>query len=421
MNEEVRRQLHRARLFLRALLKGILFGLVTGVIVGLAGGAFRYCVFWADSWFQSYHWLLYLLPVGGIAISLLYQYLAGDAAKGTNMVLQSVRDANCPPLRMAPLIFLSTVLTHLFGGSVGREGAALQLGGSITGSISRGLHMEEADTRVMVLCGMSAGFSSVFGTPITSAVFAMEIVNVGVMYYGALVPCCIAAIVAWQMASLFDNMYIGFPLPVMPSYSVTIIMRVLILALLCGILSALFWRALAYGSQGLSKLIVNPIMRVIAGGAALILLTCLVGTRAYNGSSTVLMAQALSGRAQWYDFLIKIVFTVLTIAAGYKGGEIVPTMVIGATFGTAVGPLLGLNPALAGAVGLTALFCGVTNAPLTSIVLSMELFGSSGLPYFALATAVSYLISGNGGLYSAQEIRSSKLAISDTIFTKKRS
>lgn len=403
--------MHRAKLFFRALLKGILFGVISGVIVGIAGGAFRFCVDRAGAWFHAYDWLLYFLPLGGLIIALLYKYLAGDAAKGTNMVLQSVRDANSPPLRLAPLIFISTVLTHISGGSVGREGAALQLGGGISGAISRGLHMEEGDTRVMVLCGMSAGFSSVFGTPITSAVFAMEIVNVGVMYYGALVPCCISAIIAWQIASLFVDMHIGFSLPVIPTYSISILPRVLLLALLCGVLSALFWRALAYGSSGLTKLIPNSLLRAIAGGAVIIVLTCLVGTRAYNGTSATLMAQALGGQAQWYDFLIKILFTTLTIAAGYKGGEIVPTMVIGATFGAAVGPLLGLNPALAGAVGLTALFCGVTNAPLASIVLSMELFGSSELPYFALAVAVSYLISGNGGLYSAQQIRSNKLAI----------
>lgn len=411
MRAEAALQLHRARLFFRALIKGILFGAASGVIVGFAGGAFRFCVDAAGGWFHACGWLLYLLPACGLAITLLYQYLGGDAAKGTNLVLQSARYANSPPLRMAPLIFVSTVLTHLSGGSVGREGAALQLGGSISGAISRGLHMEEGDTRVMVLCGMSAGFSAVFGTPITSAVFAMEIVNVGVMYYGALVPCCISAIIAWQIASRFGTMDVGFRLPEIPSYSVSILLRVLVLALLCGVLSALFWRALAYGSGGLAKLIPNPFARAAAGGAALILLTLLTGTRAYNGTSSALMAQAIGGQAQWYDFLLKIAFTTLTIAAGYKGGEIVPTMVVGAAFGAAAGPLLGLDPALAGAVGLTALFCGVTNAPLASIVLSMELFGSSGLPYFALAVAVSYLISGNGGLYSAQQIRSNKLVL----------
>lgn len=410
--EELR--LYRSRLFLQTLLKGIFFGLLTGGVVGLTGGAFRYVVALAGKWFGWFGWLIYLLPVGGAGIALLYKYLAGDAAKGTNLVLESAREATCPPVRMAPLIFVATTITHLLGGSVGREGAALQFGSSITGGISRLLHMDEANTRMMVLCGMAAGFSAMFGTPAASAVFAMEIVSVGVMYYGALVPCMISSVLAWQISSWIGGRVTGFTIGVLSGnvdFSLLIMMRVVVLSLLCGALSALFWRAIYYGSLGSQRLIPDPVLRALIGGAAVTGLTLLLATRAYNGTSAALLAQAIAGNAHWYDFLLKTLFTVLTIAAGFKGGEIIPTMVVGAAFGAAAGPLLGLDPSLSAAIGLASLFCGVTNAPLAAIVLCMELFGAKGLPFFALAVAVSYQISGNGGLYSAQKIVSNKLAM----------
>ncbi|NCB62409.1 MAG: chloride channel protein [Clostridia bacterium] len=382
-----------------------------GLLLGAVGAAFYYGINLVTDLRAEYPWLLYLLPAAGVVIVLLYRW-SGMQDKGTNFVLIAVKENEPMRLRTAPLIFLSTILTHLGGGSSGREGAALQIGASISSRIGYALKLEESDTKILVVCGMAAAFSALFGTPITAAVFAMEVVHVGVMHYSAIVPCVLSSLVASGLAGRLGVVPESFRLGVTPplaAMSPLVLAQVAVLAIACAFLAILFCKLMHAAPGVYQRLLPNPILRVIAGGALVILLTLLVGSRDYNGAGSHLIHAAINGEARPEAFLLKMLFTTVTLGAGFKGGEIVPVFFTGATFGCVAAPLLGLDPSLGAAVGMVAVFCGVTNCPLSSILLSVELFGGQGLPLFALACAVSYMLSGYIGLYTEQEIVYSKL------------
>lgn len=284
--------------------------------------------------------------------------------RGTNLVLTAVREAEPIRLRTAPLIFLSTILTHLVGGSAGREGAALQLGGSIGAWVGRKIHLDEKDRRIMVMCGMSAAFSGLFGTPITAAIFAMEVVSVGVMYYAAIVPCVVSSLVSVQLARFF-GLHIGTGylignVAVLGPWSMA---QVCVMGVLCALLSILFCKVMHAAPKLYAKYFPNPLVRAAVGGALVLLLTLLVGEQTYNGAGDAVIRRMLAGETISEAFLLKLVFTALTLGAGFRGGEIVPVLFTGAAFGTVVGPLLGLSQSFGGALGMTAVFCGATTAP----------------------------------------------------------
>ena len=340
----------RVRQYIVSFLKWTLIALVTGGIGGGLGAGFRYAVTYVTEFRTANPWMCYLLPVGGVIIAFLYRVTKLSGHADTNLIINSVREEGKVPILLAPVIFLSTVITHLFGGSAGREGAALQLGGCIGSFIGRGVKLDEKDMHLAVMCGMSGLFSALFGTPLTATIFAMEVISVGIIYYSAFLPCIVSALTA---------------------YGVT---------LLCGL------QPTAYRLTEIPALTVPTILLVAVIGAAAV----------------------VQGEALPYDFILKILFTVITIGFGYKGGEIIPTFFIGATMGALIGGWIGLPPQFAAAIGLVALFCGVVNCPIASLVLSIELFGSEGLLYFAVAICLSYMLSGYYGLYSGQKIMYSK-------------
>lgn len=388
-------------------LKWVLFACIIGLVVGGVSIAFYYTFGFVTGLRLANGWLLYLLPVGGLAIVLLYKICGVEKDGGTNFVLLAVRDNAALPLRTAPLVFISTMITHLFGGSSGREGAILQIGGSISSSLGRLIHLDDKDSRIITMCGMSAAFSALFGTPLTAAVFAMEMVSVGVMYYAAIVPCVVSALVGVFLARLCGIAPTAYAISALPDTTLVLMLQIIALGILCAILSAIFCR-LMHSSQRLFGKVFSPLLRIALGGALIILLTLLVGTRDYNGAGGDIIAAAIGGSAKPEAFLLKMVFTMITLGAGYKGGEIVPVFFIGSTFGCVVGSLIGLPGAFGAAIGLVSVFCGVTNCPMSSILLAMELFGGVKMPMFALAIAVSYMLSGYYSLYSEQKIVYSK-------------
>ena len=389
----------------------VIYACAIGLIVGTAGVAFHYGVDWAVQIRGAFPWLIWLLPLGGVAIIWIYRICGMEQDRGTNLVLLAVRTAEPMKLRTAPLIFLSTVLTHLLGGSAGREGAALQLGGSMGAWIGRRIHLDEKSSRVMVMCGMSAAFSALFGTPLTAAVFSMEVVSVGVMYYAALVPSLLASIVSYQLA-VRCGLHMGegyLVTDVSPMNGISMI-QVAALGALCALLSILFCQAMHKSSKLYQKLLPNSMLRVAVGGALVLGLTLLVGNQTYSGAGDPVIHRMLAGETIPTAFIMKILFTALTLGAGFRGGEIVPALFTGCAFGTLAGPMLGLSHSFGGALGMAAIFCGATNCPLSSIFLAYELFGGSDLPLYALCCATSYMLSGYYGLYSEQKILYSKFS-----------
>lgn len=389
-------------------IKWIIFALLVGSVVGVCGTAFFFALLFVTDLRGGYPWLLFLLPFGGLAIVGLYKFFHNEKDAGTNLVISAIHSGDELPLRMAPLIFVSTLITHLFGGSAGREGAALQMGGSIGNAIGQLFRFDEKDKHVMIMCGMSAAFSALFGTPMAAAIFSMEMITVGVMYYNALVPCVISSLVAHGIALGAGVENELFLIEEIPAFTIFSSVKIAILAVLCALVSILFCVILHKSEELYKHLFQNPFLRVFAGGCILILITLLTGSQTYNGTGMNIIENCIDGSVRPEAFLLKIVFTALTLGAGYKGGEIVPSFCIGASFGCLFGTLLGFSPTLCTAVGMTSVFCGVTNCPISSLLISFELFGYDGMPYFLLAIALSYMLSGYFGLYRSQKIVYSK-------------
>lgn len=387
----------------------LLHSCLIGVVVGLVAVAFHLGIDLAAELRGEYPWIIWFLPLGGVLIVLLYRVCGMEKDRGTNLVLVAVRDAERLKLRTAPLIFLSTILTHLVGGSAGREGAALQLGGSLSAYIGKKLRLDEKDERVMVMCGMAAAFSALFGTPITAAVFAMEVVTVGRMYYAAIVPCLLSSCTAALTAHAFGLHAIhGYPISDALPLELLPLLQAAVMGALCAALSVLFCVVMHRAPKLYARYLPDPLVRAAVGGALVLGLTLLAGSQTYNGAGDPVIRRMLAGETIPEAFLLKILFTALTLGAGFRGGEIVPVLFTGCAFGTWAGPALGLPHGFSGALGMAALFCGATNCPLSSIFLAFELFGGQGLPLFALCCGVSYMLSGYYGLYSEQKIIYSK-------------
>ena len=390
------------------LIKWLVLAVVTGCIVGAASTLFSFTLKAVTAYRKAHDWIFLLLPLSGLVIVFLYEKL-GKEDGGTNQVLSTVRSRDDVPILSAPLIFITTALTHLTGGSAGREGAAIQLGGSIANQLGRWIHLDEEDRHVIVMCGMSAAFSALFGTPMAAAVFALEVVSVGVMYYAALMPCMIASLVASGFAAGMGVTPESFHVTDIPVLTIESGLKMGVVALGCAVVSIVFCIALN-GAAGLYvKWFKNKYVRVVAGACLVIAVTFILRTNEYMGAGAELIEKAVEdGQADTFAFFWKMVLTALTMRAGFRGGEIVPSFCIGATFGCVMGHLMGISPSICAACGMAAVFCGVTNCPITSILIAFEMFGFKGVSFYLIAVSISYAASGYYGLYKDQTIVYSK-------------
>lgn len=400
--------LYRIKKEIKFLSKWFMISSVTGVAAGIVGTLFYFTLSYANSIRNEHNYLVLALPLGGLIIAYIYSKLEEDK-KGTNLVLDAIRSDKEVPLHMAPVIFVSTAITHLFGGSAGREGAALQMGGSIGNGIGRLFKLNKMDKPIIIMCGMSAAFSAVFGTPIAATFFSIEVVNIGVMQYSALIPCSIASILGYEVASYFGAKPELFTLHAIPDMTLITILKVIIIGAVCAAVSILFCKLLHTSHDLFKKYIPNNYLAIATGGILIIIISGILRSTDYLGAGMETIAMAIEeGRVVPYAFALKMLFTAITLGCGYKGGEIVPSFFVGATLGCALGSLLGISPTLCAALGMIAVFCGVTNSPITSLLLSFELFHYTGVFYFLLVIAVSYGLSGYSSLYHSQCIVYSK-------------
>ena len=390
------------------LVKWLMLAVLVGCIVGAASTLFSFVLKGVTNYRKENGWIFYLLPVMGLIIVFLYEKFGKDDG-GTNQVLSTVRSQDDVPLLSAPLIFNSTAFTHLAGGSSVREGAAIQLGGSIANQLGRWIHLDEEDRHVIVMCGMSAAFSALFGTPMAAAVFALEVVSVGVMYYAALMPCMIASLIASGFAAGMGVTPEAFHVVDIPELTIETGLKMGVVAAGCAVVSIVFCMVLNGVAGTYGKYFKNPYIRVVVGACLVIGITMFLGTTDYMGAGAELIEKAVEdGQARTFDFLWKLILTALTMRAGFRGGEIVPSFCIGATFGCTMGNWIGLSPSICAACGMAAVFCGVTNCPITSILIAFEMFGFKGVSFYLIAVSISYAASGYYGLYKDQTIVYSK-------------
>jgi H+/Cl- antiporter ClcA len=380
-----------------------------GAVIGVIITGFYYALHFATDVRMTHPRIIWLLPAAGLLIVLLYHLLGDFDDKGTNLVLKSISEDQKIPLKKAPLIFIGTFLTHLFGGSSGRESAALQIGGCVGQNIGRALKMHPIDKKTITMCGMSAAFAALFGTPMSAAFLAMEISSVGVLYYSALVPCVLSALTASNLAQFLGAKADVFRVEMMPQFTIRNAILAAILAILCAVLSSFFCRLLRAGGWLYRRYLPDQYIRIAVGGGIVVVLTLICRPNIYNGAGMDVIEQAFEGTVSPFAFLLKILFTVVTLEAGFKGGEIVPSLYIGATFGAACANLVGAQAPLCCAIGMGAMFCGVTNCPVASLLLCFEMFGYSGMPYYLLAIALAYAFSGYSSLYGSQRFAFSKM------------
>lgn len=397
--------------YIRVTVKWCVIGVIMGLVCGLIGALFHHAIDFGTELRLEHPWFIFLLPVGGLAIYFVYKWLKLIPDPGTDAIIHASLTGKHVTPKMALGIFFSTIVTQLVGGSGGREGAALQLGGGISGLVSKlsPYKFSLNDDRVLTLCGMSAVFSSLFGTPVTAALFCMEVGRIGSMPYAALAPCIISAYVAKYVALFTGITPTAFTLTAIPKLTPSLMIKLLILGVLCAVIAIIFCE-----SQHLSKKLFEKInivwLRPLIGSLLVLGMTLLVGSQRYNGAGMSAVRDAIElGMSTDWSFILKILFTAVSLGCGFKGGEIVPAFFTGATFGCLIAPLLGIDPGFAAAVCMVTVFCGVVNCPLASIILAVEVFNSSMLVPITLPVVICYMLSGQSSLYSSQTFVESKL------------
>ena len=392
---------------LQHLLKWLLLAFVVAVLAGTASAAFLAALDWATRTRLAHAWLIWLLPVAGFAVGWLYLRYGSSVEGGANLLIDEIHDPKkIIPLRMAPLVLGGTVLSHLFGASVGREGTAVQMGGALADQLTRMFRLNNEDRRIILMAGISAGFASVFGTPLAGALFGLEVLAIGRLRYEAMLPCLAAAVIADQVGllwgQLFNIQHTHYAVPLIPALSAWTLCAMVIAGVLFGLTGKIF----AQATHGLSALMKRRIsyapLRPLIGGLVVALAVWLLGTDRYIGLGIPTIVDALQEPLPAWDFLGKMAFTIVSLGTGFKGGEVTPLFFIGATLGNALGPLLHQPVALLAAIGFVAVFAGAANTPIASTLMAMELFGAEIGVYAAIACVVAYLFSGHAGIYRAQ-------------------
>lgn len=384
---------------LKYMAKSIAFSIIIGIICGAIGTLFSKTVALATAIRTQNTWLLFLLPIAGILTVLIYKLLKiGNT--GTIQVFNSAKNDEPIPIHLAPAIFLATVLTHLCGGSAGKEGAALQIGGGVSAVLSRIFKLDAKIQKSLILCGMAALFSAVFGTPLAAAVFVIEAVRIKKSRFFEIIPCFISSLTAFMIALLLKAHPERFTLSFVPDFSAGLMLKIILISIAAAIIGIVFYLALKYTSRLFKFLFKNDYIRIVFGGIAVILISIAIKNRDYNGSSIEVITRIFDdGEIKYEAFALKLLLTAVTMGSGYKGGEIIPSLFIGSALGGAIASVLELSVPFGAAIGMAALFCSVTKCPIASILLCFELFSGKGIVFLIIAVIIGLLVSGNCSLY----------------------
>ena len=391
--------------------KWLFLATLVAVLAGSASALFLFALEWAIATHASHRWLLWLLPLAGVAVGWVYLKVGQQVEAGNNLLIDEIHDPKkVIPLRMAPLVLLATVISHLFGASVGREGTAVQMGGALADQLTKLFRLARDERRILLMAGISSGFASVFGTPLAGAVFGLEVLAIGRVRYDALLACFIAAIVADKVGLLWGIHHTHYLIPSIPEFSYWGLAAMVIAGALFGLTGKCFAISTHLLSAHFKRWVRYAPLRPLLGGLAIATVAWFAHGDRYLGLGIPTIVQAFEQPLPAYDFLGKFGYTVASLASGFKGGEVTPLFYIGATLGNALAPLLDLPFPLLAGVGFVAVFAGAANTPLASTLMAMELFGSEIGLYAGVACVVSYLFSGYSSIYHSQRVGSGKVS-----------
>ncbi|MWV43117.1 voltage-gated chloride channel protein [Paenibacillus sp. HJL G12] len=395
---------------LRSFFKWIWLGGVVGILSGSASAIFLIALEYVTDTRLQHPWLLFLLPLGGALVSFMYLKFGKNSSKGNNLIIEQIHNGNeAIPLRMAPLVLFGTLVTHLFGGSAGREGTAVQMGGSLAERFGKWIKAGPIDRKILLMCGISGGFGSVFGTPLAGTVFGLEVIAIGLIQYEALIPCFTASFVGHLVTTqLWGVEHVQYPQMIATALTLIVLLKVIAASLLFALASICFSELTHALKKLFSILFRNPMLKSAVGGLIVIGLVYLVGSREYLGLSVPLITDAFHQDIPTFAFLWKLIFTSVTLGTGFQGGEVTPLFAIGATLGHTLADLFHMYGPFLAALGFVAVFCGATHTPIACFLMGIELFGSNGAVYLFIACVISYLFSGYSGIYTSQRIGVSK-------------
>ncbi|MEG1793969.1 MAG: voltage-gated chloride channel family protein [Rikenellaceae bacterium] len=388
------------------LIKWTAISAIVGICVGCASAIFLLSLDWATSWRENNIWIISLLPIGGLIIGLLYHYYSGTTEKGNNLIIDEFYSPRTIiPFRMAPLVLVSTVITHFFGGSAGREGTAVQMGGAIADRLTRLFKLNNHDRKTILIVGVSSGFASVFGTPLAGAVFALEVMVLRHFSYKYVFPSFLVAFIANYVCVLWGVHHTTYSVSYIPQMSLELFLWSIAAGLLFGVTAMLFTHSIKFFSFFSKRFVPYPPLRPFFGGIIIAGAVFIMGTTKYIGLGMPTIVSAFQEELPYYDFILKIAFTAFTLGVGFKGGEVTPLFFIGATLGNVLSLFMPLPMALLAAMGFVSLFAGATNTPIACAIMGMELFGIEGGVFIAVACIVAYLSSGDKGIYSSQDTK----------------
>ncbi|RCW50830.1 voltage-gated chloride channel family protein [Paenibacillus prosopidis] len=386
------------------LLKWILIASIVGVLTGSVTALFLASLDWVTATRINNGWLLWLLPAGGAMVSYLYMKAGKETGKGNNLIIEQIHSGDgAVPLRMAPLVLFGTLTTHLFGGSAGREGTAVQMGGSLSAWVGKLLKLSTFDRKIILMCGISSGFGAVFGTPLAGTIFALEVLAIGAVSYEALLPCFIASYVGHLITTVWGIEHIPYSMGAVPPLGMLLIIKLVGASILFGLAAYLFTQLTRKLKLLFGKWFINPVLKSFIGGLILIVLVYLIGTRDYLGLGIPLIQQSFQEAVSPLAFLLKTFFTAITLGTGFQGGEVTPLFVIGSTLGSALAGLLVVSVPFLAAVGFVSVFSGAAKTPIACFIMGIELFGSEGAIYLFIGCVISYLFSGRTGIYEGQK------------------
>lgn len=393
----------------KSFLKWSFLGIIIGILCGIASAIFLHSLEWVTNFRENNNNIIYFLPFAGVFTSFLYLKFGKNSSRGNNLILEEIQNKKEKiPLRMGPLVLISTVISHLFGASVGREGTAVQIGGSLAEFISRIFRLSEKDRKVILMSGISGGFGSVFGTPITGAIFGMEVSSVGNIKYEGLIPCFVASFVGDEIGRMLKVHHTGYAIKVIPKLGILVVLKVIVASILFGLVAIIFSELIHFFKRNFAKYVKKSLICPFVGGMIIVGLSLLVKTNIFNGIGVKTISKSFSEELGAFIFLGKMIFTSISLGAGFQGGEVTPLFYVGSTFGNFLSNILNLDFSFLAGLGLIGVFSGASNTPLACFILGIEMFGSEGAIYFFISAIISYLFSGHHGIYTSQKIETAK-------------